>query len=448
MTVLRPSLLVGCLLVLGSIARAEVVTVAPGPGALAAAIAGASSGDVLRLLAGTHDGSVVVDRPLTLQGEPGAVVDGGGQETVITVTAPDVTVRGLTITRSGGNNEHIDSGVKAVKGTARVLVEDNRLTDNMHGVDMHGCTDCTVRGNVIEGRQAPRMLDRGNGVYVWNSPGLLIEDNDIRWGRDGIFSNTSKKDVIRGNILRDLRFAVHYMYTGDSEISGNVSVGNHLGYAIMFSNRVQVLDNLSLNDRDHGVMLNAANGGDVVGNLVRGGTKKCLFVYDANKTLIANNRFEGCGIGIHFTAGSEKNAITGNGFIGNRTQVKYVGTRNVEWSLDGRGNFWSDMPAFDLNGDGLADGPFRPNDLMDQILWSQPAAALQMGAPAVQLIRWSQQNFPATLPGGVVDSYPLMTPPEIPVPAPMATAEADSRGRWSGTADYEAEENADDLMSQ
>lgn len=44
-------------------------------------------------------------------------------------------------------------------------------------------------------------------------------------------------------------------------------------------------------------------------------------------SLIANNRFEGCGIGIHFTAGSERNMLTGNAFIGNGEQVKYVGTR-------------------------------------------------------------------------------------------------------------------------
>ena len=67
---------------------------------------------------------------------------------------------------------------------------------------------------------------------------------------------------------------------------------------------------------------------------------------------MAGNRFEGCGIGIHFTAGSERNALTGNAFIGNRTQVKYVGTRDIEWSLDGRGNYWSDHPVFDLDGDG------------------------------------------------------------------------------------------------
>ena len=176
-----------------------------------------------------------------------------------------------------------------------------------------------------------------------------------RYGRDGIFSNASKKDTYRNNLFRDLRFAVHYMYTRDSEVSGNISVGNHLGFAIMFSDRVVVRDNLSLGDREHGVMLNFANGADVAGNLVRGGTKKCLFIYNAHKNLIFGNRFEGCGIGIHFTAGSERNMLTGNAFLGNQEQVKYVGTRYLEWSQAGRGNYWSDLSAFDLNGDGIAD---------------------------------------------------------------------------------------------
>ena len=87
-------------------------------------------------------------------------------------------------------------------------------------------------------------------------------------------------------------------------------------------------------------------------------------------------RFQDCGIGIHFTAGSERNLLTGNAFIANQEQVKYVGTRFMEWSFEGRGNYWSDHPAFDLNGDGIADGVYRPNDLMDHILWSQPAAKL------------------------------------------------------------------------
>ena len=77
---------------------------------------------------------------------------------------------------------------------------------------------------------------------------------------------------------------------------------------------------------------------------------------------------------------------------------------------EGSGNYWSDQVAFDINGDGLADSPYRPNDLVDRIAWSQPMSKLLMGSPAVQLIRWSQSRFPGLMPGGVIDSHPLMSP--------------------------------------
>lgn len=428
--------LILALVCLGAPLRAAEVAVSPGAGALARAIAGASPGDVLLLQDGAYPGPVTIDRPLTLRGPRAAVVDGQGQGTVITITAADVVLDGFAVTGSGRRNQDLDAGIKIVRGADRAVIRNLLLVGNMHGIDLHGGRDALVSGNRIEGLQSDRMNERGNGIYVWNSPGAVVEGNSVRWGRDGIFANASRKDIFRNNTFQDLRFAIHYMYTHDSTVSGNVSIGNHLGFAIMFSDRVVVKDNLSLGDREHGLMLNFANGADVAGNLVRGGTKKCLFIYNAHKNLIFGNRFEGCGIGIHFTAGSERNVLTGNAFIGNQEQVKYVGTRSIEWSFEGRGNFWSDHPAFDLNGDGIADGVFRPNDLMDHILWSQPAAALLIGAPSVQLIRWSQSSFPATLPGGVLDSHPLMTPLVIPVPDDIAAQEALVAGRWAkGTYD-------------
>lgn len=418
-------------LLLWSLAATAAEQLVPAdPGALARSIATAQPGDVLILEPGRHVGPVTLDRRLTLDGRRQAIVDGGGTGSVITITASDVVVRGLQISGSGSSHQEIDSGVKLTESATRAQVLNNRLDSNLYGVDIHGAVDSLVRGNTILGRQGHRMNERGNGVYVWNAPGARVEDNDIRYGRDGIFSNASKDNVFRGNLFRDLRFAVHYMYTNDSEVSDNVSIGNHLGYALMFSDRIKVQGNMSLGDRDHGLMLNYANNSDISGNLVRGGAAKCTFIYNAHRNLIYDNRFEGCEIGIHFTAGSERNAVTKNAFINNRTQVKFVGTRDVEWSFDGRGNFWSDHPAFDLNGDGIADSRYRPNDLMDHILWSQPAARLLLGSPAVQLVRWSQSSFPATLPGGVLDSFPLMQPVDITVPEGIAAMEARAAPAW------------------
>jgi nitrous oxidase accessory protein len=418
-------------LLLASPLAAAEREVVPGKDSLAAAIAGAAPGDVLKLTDGAYTGPVTIDRSLTITGPRGAVVDGLGQGSVMTITAPEVTLKGFTVTGSGRMNQNLDAGVKIVKGADRTRIERLLITGNMHGIDVHGGQDSAVLANDIVGLRGPRMNERGNGIYVWNSPGTLLEGNSIRFGRDGIFSNASKNSFYRNNVMRDLRFAVHFMYTRNTEVSGNISIGNHLGFAIMFSDRTKILNNLSLSDREHGLMLNYANNADVSGNLVRGGTKKCLFIYNAHKNLIWNNRFESCGIGIHFTAGSEKNVLTDNAFIANREQVKYVGTRNMEWSHEGKGNFWSDHPAFDLNGDGIADSFYRPNDLMDQILWSQPAARLLIGSPAVQLVRWSQRDFPATLPGGVRDSAPLMQPLTISVPPEILAYEAEVAGRWT-----------------
>lgn len=420
---MRPSLalLLTLALSLPGLAAAAEVRVPAGGGSLAAAIAAAAPGDVLLLEPGLHHGPVVLDKPLTLDGQgQQATLDGGGKGSVVTITGEGAVVRGLVITGSGSDHGTIDSGVQLKASSKGALIEGNRILGNLYGVDAHGSKDTVVRGNVIEGRQDRRMNDRGNGVYVWNAPGLVVEGNDLRWGRDGIFVSIGRKVRFINNRFRDMRFAVHYMYAHDSEIAGNVSIGNHLGYALMYSERLTVTGNASLADRGHGLALNYTNNSDIAGNLVVG-AEKCVFIYNAHKNILAGNRFEGCDIGIHFTAGSEKNGIAGNAFIGNRTQVKYVGTRDIEWSVNGRGNFWSDHPAFDLNGDGIADSAFRPNDLMDHILWSQPAAALLTGSPVVQLIRWSQSSFPATLPGGVLDSHPLMAPVTI-TPDPEDTA--------------------------
>jgi len=414
----------------GAVAAEEQVVPAE-PGALIRMLAAAAPGDTLKLEAGRHDGPLILDRSITLDGSGHAEVIGNGKGSVITATGENITIRGLRISGSGNDHAPIDSGIRIAQKSKHVMVEHNILEENLHGITVHGGTDAIVRNNMIFGRRDRRLNDRGNGIYVWNAPGALIEGNDIRYGRDGIFANASKQNVFRDNLFRDLRFAVHYMYTHDSEISGNVSIGNHLGYAIMFSNNIRVVGNMSLRDRTHGIMLNYANNAEIRGNLVRGGThEKCTFIYNAHKNTITGNRFEGCDIGIHFTAGSERNKLTGNGFIGNRNQVKYVGTRQIEWSDSGRGNYWSDHPAFDLDGDGIADSAFRPNDLMDHVLWSQPAAKLLLGSPAVQLVRWSQHAFPAILPGGVIDSHPLMAPPSIRVPQKIAELERSARPDW------------------
>lgn len=431
-------------------AGAAEISVAASATPLQAVVDAAAPGDMLRLAPGEHLGPVVLSKPLTLQGEPGAVLKGNGKGSVVTLTAPEAAVRGLRVEGSGTDIATLDAGVFAAASATRAVIEGNSIIGNLYGIQLHGARDAVARGNRIEGQREGRTSRSGNGVSVWNAPGAKVLDNDISFGRDGIFANASKKNEFRGNRFSNLRFAVHYMYTNDSVIADNVSTGNIVGYAIMYSDRLQVSGNVSDGDRDNGFLFNYANGSKIGGNTVRGraqpagrwtsngqrfavdadmprtdgesaaprkgtriGPEKCVFIYNANRNRFSDNLFEGCEIGVHFTAGSEGNAMSGNAFVRNRNQVKYVGTRSLDWSSEGRGNYWSDNPAFDLDGDGFADKPYRPNDMIDRVLWEAPAAKVLVNSPAVQVIRWAQARFPAVFPGGVVDSHPLMKPDGI-----------------------------------
>jgi len=387
--------------------------VPPGKGTLQSAIDAAKDGDSLLLAAGTYGGSVDVHRSLVVSGvdDGTSIVDGEGSSHVILVSAPDVTITRLNIRHSGEVAEDENSGIFITADADRALIQDNHLQDNLIGVYLKGPQSAVVRNNVIIGSQFHRMNDRGNGVYLWNTPGSVVRDNVIRYGRDGIFVNGSRDNVFSGNHMSDLRFAVHYMYANDSEVSNNISVNNRSGFAIMFSDRIIAKNNYSSGDIDRGLFFNAANYSEIAGNRVVG-AERCVFVYNANFNQISNNSFEQCLIGIHFTAGSEKNEIYANAFIDNRTQVKYVGTRYIEWSKDGRGNYWSDNAAFDIDSDGIADQIYKPNDLVDQIVWRHPLAKLLLNSPSVQLLKWVQSEFPALHPGGVTDSKPLMQPAE------------------------------------
>lgn len=409
----RITLVAGGLMLPALAVSADVIHVPATDGALARAIFDAKPGDTLKLAPGVHKGPITLEKTLTLEGEPDAIIDGGGNAQVVLVTQPNSVLRGLTIRNSGRSLATEDSGVFVTKTSVGTIIENNIVRGSLIGIYLKGAKDAIVRGNKIYGLSDMRVNERGNGIQIWSSPGAIIEDNEIRDGRDGIFVTTSKRNIFRRNFFERTRIAVHYMYTNNSEVSENVSQGNHVGYALMYSKKLKVHDNVSMGDRDHGILLNYANRSVLERNVVKDGKTKCVFIYNSSKNAFRQNHFEGCDVGIHFTAGSERNLFSENAFIANRHQVKYVGTRWLDWSDKGRGNYWSDNAAFDLNGDGLADTPYKPNDMIDEILWAYPTAKLLLNSPAVRTLRWAQRKFPALYPGGVVDSAPLMQPPKI-----------------------------------
>jgi nitrous oxidase accessory protein len=221
-------------------AFAADIDLSPGGQSLAEAVAQATPGDRLLLAPGIYAGQVVVDKPLTIEGKGVAVIEGDGIGSVVKVFAPNVSLRGLTIKNSGAKGENYDSGIYIEQGADHPVIENNSLEGNLFGIVLHGCNDAVARNNHIANRNDLWLNDRGNGIHVWNSTGSQIEGNRVEGGRDGIYIEISHGNVIHGNRFENLRFAIHYMYANRNEISDNLSIRNHVGFALMYSDHLKV----------------------------------------------------------------------------------------------------------------------------------------------------------------------------------------------------------------
>lgn len=416
------------LLMLVQDVRAEgVQRISPLDGSLQEHLDSAHEGAVLELEPGIYTGGVIIERPLTLRGLPGTIIDAGGEGDVIRVRATDVRIEGLTLRNSGFNLTNMNAGIHGERGAHNLHAEGNLMENVAFGLWLWHLHNPQIINNRIRGNPSVRSQDRGDAIRLFNVDGGLVADNDIKDARDGVYIDTSRHVEFRNNRFSDLRYGIHYMYSHHGRIIGNYTTRTRSGYALMSSNNLQVIGNRSEQDRNYGFLMNFVNRTVLEGNKVDGVTGwsgaevrdhgvtlgaegKAVFIYNAHSNEIRENVFANSEIGIHLTAGSENNRIHGNSFLNNRTQVMYVASRRQDWSHEGRGNYWSDYLGWDLSGDGIGDQPYEPNDAVDKLIWTYPMARVLMNSPSVQLLRWVQRAFPVLRPPGVKDSAPLMRP--------------------------------------
>ncbi|CAD5107155.1 nitrous oxide reductase family maturation protein NosD [Zestomonas carbonaria] len=382
------------------------------------------------LAAGTYAGRFLINRPLHLRCEAGAMFDGQGRGSTLVIRSAGVTLEGCRVRNWGRNLTDLDSAIFVEKTATGAVLRGNDLRGPGFGIWLDATQGARVLDNRIEGDPAIRSQDRGNGIHLYAVRDALVRGNRVRHARDGIYIDTSNDSAIEHNRLEDLRYGVHYMFTNGSRVTGNLTRRTRTGYALMQSRKLSVTGNRSVDDENYGILMNYITYSTLEGNrvegvrsgstgdsMIAGAEGKALFIYNSLFNRIEHNHFGRSALGIHLTAGSEDNRIAGNAFVGNRQQVKYVANRTQEWSVEGRGNYWSDYLGWDRDDDGLGDVAYEPNDNVDRLLWLYPQVRLLMNSPAIELLRWVQRAFPVIKSPGVQDSHPLMRPPIEEPPA-------------------------------
>jgi nitrous oxidase accessory protein len=119
---------------------------------------------------------------------------------------------------------------------------------------------------------------------------------------------------------------------------------------------------------------------------------------------------------------SHENVFDGNVFVANFTPLWLVGRRT---DTRFEGNYWSDHGDPDLDGDGIADRPYRLSNVFDHLRGNLTAADLFARSVSAFAVGAAERAFPVLDAVPVVDPHPLAHPPRLPnVPTmPSETAE-------------------------
>ncbi len=405
------------------VGAAELEIPSPGFPTLQAGLLSARPGDVLRLAPGSYPGPVVVTKPVTLAPRIGAegqvTLEGGGKGRVVEVRAPGVTLRGLTVRASGDDIEETDACIYVHGEAARVRIVGNTLEKCLFGIWVHGAAAPRIEDNRIGGIVKPIFSDRGNGINLWNVKKALVRGNEIRGARDGIYLSVSNDSVVRDNLMHHLRFGIHYMYNDRNRIEENVICRSQVGMALMFSKRLEIRGNITLDNRDHGILFRTILESRIVANRALGNGKGFV-INDSSFNEITGNHVEGNTIGVHLTAGSENNRVYGNNFVANPSQVRFTWGKAIRWDHEGRGNFWSDYLGWDIDHDGMGDRIYHASSRIDRLMFRYPQMKLLAHGPVIQLMQALEARMPVLRPPSIVDRHPAMRP----FPEPQRPADA------------------------
>ncbi|PHQ82671.1 MAG: hypothetical protein COB69_01220 [Phycisphaera sp.] len=383
----------------------------------------AQPGSVILLPPGRYNGNLKITKPIILDGNNQAIIDGQGIGTVIEVYVPGVTIRRLTVRGSGSNVTTEPAAIKVMAG--QCVIEDNTIEDTLFGIDLSDSPDSIIRRNTIRGMEL-HLGRRGDGVRLWWSHGCTVEHNTVSLSRDMVFWYSESLNISH-NKVADSRYGLHFMYSHNTTLAHNELSNNSVGIYLMYSNTISLLDNHIINNRGasgYGIGLKDCDDIVIERNALLS-NRVGIYIDNSPSSmdstgLIQENMIAFNEIGMLATPNTHNNVVTGNAFIENEEQAATHGrgelTNNV-FSHDGRGNFWSDYAGFDRDGNGIGDLPHEPRSLFGKLLAHEPNLRLFIHSPAQKAIEFTARAVPEFLPKPtLLDPSPLAVPPVINSP--------------------------------
>ncbi len=349
---------------------------------------------------GIYSGPVILDFPLTIDGQNNVTIDANGNGSVIYLDTDGATIKGLHLTNSGESHNDLDSGVQ-IRGNFNI-VKDNVIDNCLFGVDLQQSNNCIVRRNKISSKDF-ELGQRGDAVRLWYSFNNKIENNEVRDSRDMVVWY-SADNSIKGNTGTNCRYSLHFMYSRYNLVEDNSYYNNAVGIFLMYSDGIVVRNNFIAHAAGPtGVGVGFKETSDLI-------IEHNKILYCASGLYIdispyqpeTVNRFEQNliaynGIGIRFLNDWHGNEFVENQFVGNMTQVSVGGGGTADHHL-WQGNYWSDFEGFDQNEDQVGDVPYNLYSYADRIWQDVAYAQFFKGSPMLEVLDFLERLAPFSDP--------------------------------------------------
>ncbi len=381
-------------------AECDVMTIQQG-------IALAGDQDTLLIKKGVYkEFNILIDKPVSLIGQDFPVIDGQGKGEIFRVVSDDVRLQGLTIINVGVSYTSDHSAIRVVR-SKNFKIEDNRFENLFFGIFLEKSSKGLIRNNQISGI-ARDEYNSGNGIHLWYSNNISVENNRVEGVRDGIYLEFSDTIRIRGNESRkNLRYGLHFMFSNDNRYTDNLFENNGAGVAVMFSKRILMTGNRfrkNWGPASYGMLLKEINDAEISGNVFEENTVG-INIEGSNRITYQNNDFVSNGWAIKVLGACYSNTFTFNNFLYNSFDISYNSKLNDN-SFDK--NYWSNYTGYDIDKDGIGDVPHRPVKLFSYIVNRTPETVILLRSFFMDLIDFSEKVSPIFTPDKLVDASPLM----------------------------------------
>lgn len=365
-------------------------------------------GDTVLVSSGVYnEHGLVVDKPIVLVGRDQPVIDAREQGEIITITHDSSTITGFTF-RNVGTSYVEDRAAIRLKEVAGVRIEGNRIENAFFGIYAEHSHDIVVRDNVIVG-QATREVGTGNGIHLWYCRDAVIEGNEIRGHRDGIYFEFVEESRIERNVsTHNIRYGLHFMFSHHDTYIDNLFAENGAGVAVMYTEHVTMIGNTfehNWGSSSYGLLLKDIRDSEIRHNHFRRNTVG-LYAEGSNRIVVEDNDFTGNGYAVRIMANSMDNAFRRNNFVGNSFDV-VTNSRQSFNTFDT--NYWSEYGGYDLDHDGVGDVPHHPVRLFSLLVEKAPPSVVLLSSLFVTLVDTAERVMPVFTPETLVDASPRMT---------------------------------------